>query len=170
MRTLTPRRGRYAAVAAFAGVAALLTAAPALAGPPICPPGGTCDIPGGHPPTIPTITAVTLASGSAQFDWGNDHQQVTVTLTETTVIATGVRTANVRVGTRTWTDNALAGFHATSWADLGPSFVSTSQQRYGVDGTWIGVSDRTDVYDQSVPVSVAEADRGGTVIPHAVHS
>jgi hypothetical protein len=49
---------------------------------------------------------------------------------------------------RTWTTNALWGFHGCVVFDLldaaGHSFVHTQQPCYGVDGAWIGTSDRTD--------------------------
>ncbi len=67
--------------------------------------------------------------------------------------------ARVEGETRTWTDLKLAGFHASSQVALGPVYFQTPQYRYGVDGQWIGQSDRTDVWDVSIPLKTAMADR-----------
>lgn len=67
--------------------------------------------------------------------------------------------AHLKGRTRTWTDLVLAGFHATSQVTAGPVYFQTPQFRYGVDGTWIGTSDRTDEWVVAVPLSSALADR-----------
>jgi|GraSoiStandDraft_47_1057283.scaffolds.fasta_scaffold514982_1 hypothetical protein len=60
---------------------------------------------------------------------------------------------------RTWTDLVLQGFHGNSQVELEPAAYQTGRHRYGVDGKWIGQSDRTESWYEEVPLSTAQADR-----------
>ncbi len=71
-----------------------------------------------------------------------------------TIYATGL----LNVVTRTWEDTELRGFAgavAVSVLDQNQNSLWVSAtQKYGVDGTWVGTSDRTDNWSDSVPAEI----------------
>jgi hypothetical protein len=62
---------------------------------------------------------------------------------------------NLNARTKTWTDVKLKGFTGgvlIAFTDASGSAIwSTEQQRYGVDGTFIGNSNRTENWQAKVP-------------------
>jgi hypothetical protein len=86
------------------------------------------------PPMVFTVTK-TDELGAGQF------------MSTTTTVDRVNMTMNSTV--RTWTTNLFWGFHGCVEFDLldaaGQSFSHSQKPCYGVDGTWIGTSDRTDL-------------------------
>ena len=62
---------------------------------------------------------------------------------------------NLNAKTKTWTDVRLKGFTGgvlIAFTDLNGAVIwSTEQQQYGVDGTWVGKSSRTENWPAKVP-------------------
>jgi hypothetical protein len=178
-RTTSPRRPwrRVSAGALLLGVS-LGCGFVAAAGPAAAISSSVCT--GPNPPDWcpppPTTGTIILNTASGQYDWGNDHQYISATVYEKYSLATGqVLNTYVSVTTHTWTANALAGFHATSWVQLSPSSYATSPQRYGVTGTLFGASDITYTHTENIPFATAIADSltanpPGFITVEAVHS
>jgi hypothetical protein len=100
-------------------------------------------------------------------NWGAEHMSTHAALhieysavedEDGNITATPVR-AFLQGEDRTWTDLVLAGFHGNSQVELEPVAFQSANHRYGVDGKWIGQSDRTDPWVQEVPLTTAQADR-----------
>jgi hypothetical protein len=127
------------------------------------------------PRPIPTPTpppeyneAVAVTAGPPIYNGPSQWQQTTVTLIIVHDTATKAELrAYLRGITTTHNDLAFAGFHAAAWVTAGPAYVETARYRYGVDGTVFGTSERTDVWTEAVPLSVADADRGGALYTHS---
>jgi hypothetical protein len=75
---------------------------------------------------------------------------------------------NLYATTRTWTKVKLKGFTGGVFIALtdasGFPIWTTNQQRYGVDGTWIGQSDRTETWQASVPEDILPRVGGYAII------
>jgi hypothetical protein len=138
------RRGLPALALLIAAIA--LFSAPSALAQPYCPPDSTAPIcnrddppppkGGGGTPTAPMVFTTTRTDqvGGGQY------------MTTTTTVDRLNETMNSTV--HTWTTNWFWGFHGCVAFDLldGAGNVITHSQRpcYGVDGTAIGQSDRTD--------------------------
>ncbi len=128
-----------------------------------------------------TDTIVNHVDSYAPSSWGGDHMHTTADLhivyrtvesddgSESRAPISAYISGNVH----TWEMNVLAGYHGTTQVKLGSTYVETPQYRYGVDGRWIGVSDRNDPIRYDVPVKTALADRasvGGRMYAEFWHS
>jgi hypothetical protein len=167
-KTHTLRRGLPALALIIAAFAVF--SAPSALAQPYCPPDSTAPIcnPGDDPDdggggggggggtTAPTVftTSRTDSVGAGQF------------MTTTTVVDRLNATMNSTV--RTWTTNWFWGFHGCVAFDLldGAGKVITHSQRpcFGVDGTAIGQSDRTDQLQWHLTASQASAIRSVRII------
>ena len=128
-----------------------------------------------------TDSIVNHVDSCAPSSWGGDHMCTTADLH---VVYTTVEnddgsetrkptSAYISGNVHTWEMNVLSGFHGTTQVKLGSTYFETPQYRYGVDGRWIGVSDRNDPIDVEVPVKTALADRstaGGVMYAEFWHS
>lgn len=75
---------------------------------------------------------------------------------------------DLNVSTRTWTNNSLVGFTGGVFVGLTDAFATiiwkTDRKTYGVDGTLIGRSDRTELWQATVPQSIFQRARGFVII------
>ena len=75
---------------------------------------------------------------------------------------------NLYTTTRTWTKVKLKGFTGGVFIALtdvsGFPIWTTTQQRYGVDGTWIGKSDRTETWQAKVPADILARVEGYAIV------
>ena len=78
-------------------------------------------------------------------------------------ITTGV----VACKTQTWTDTWFGGFHGAVYLIMsdeeGVPTAQTQSHRYGVDGTVVGTSNRTDFWSESIDKDAAARSQGVTV-------
>jgi hypothetical protein len=163
--TQTLRRGLPALGLLLASL--VLFSAPSALAQPYCPPDSTAPIcnrddppppqsGGGSTPSAPTIITAgrTDQVGSGQF------------MTTNTVVDRLNATMNSTV--RTWTTNWFWGFHGCVAFDLldGAGNVITHSQRpcFGVDGTAIGQSDRTDTIQWHLQPNAAANIRSVRII------
>jgi hypothetical protein len=170
-RTLILRRGLLALPFALLALA-LISAPRALARPdcdltptaPICNPGdpgdGTGGGTGGGSTTPPSVFT------TSRFDAVGDGQYMSTTTTVDRVAMTMNSTVH------TWTTNWFWGFHGCVVFDLldGAGNVITHSQRpcFGVDGTAIGMSDRTDSIQWHLHPAEAAAIRSVRIIQSAL--
>jgi hypothetical protein len=130
-------------------------------------------VPAPRPPA-PTYPEPVASTVGPTFYNGNDHNQWQQTTASLVIVHDSTTKAELRAyvqgTTRTRTDDAFAGFHASAWVTGGPAYFETGRHRYGVDGPGIpfgAPSDRTDTWTEDVPLSVADAERGGTLYTHS---
>lgn len=75
---------------------------------------------------------------------------------------------NLNARTRTWTDVKLKGFTGgvlIAFTDASRTPIwSSEQQRYGVDGTYIGKSDRTENWQAKVPPEIVSRITGYVIL------
>lgn len=75
---------------------------------------------------------------------------------------------NLNANTKTWTDVKLKGFTGGVLIALtdasGFTIWSTEQQRYGVDGKYIGNSSRTETWQAQVPPEILSQIRGYAIV------
>jgi hypothetical protein len=97
--------------------------------------------------------AVLQLGGTRQFDSGFQHLGANHWMRTwgSLDLATGQIAGQTRTATFTW----FGGFHGATYvifrdANDAPVYQTTSLHRFGVDGTWIGTSDRTDVWWESM--------------------
>jgi hypothetical protein len=165
--TQTLRRGLPALALLIASL--VLFSTPSALAQPYCPPDSTAPIcnrddpppkGGGGTPTAPTVftTSRTDQVGSGQY------------MTTTTTVDRLNMTMNSTV--HTWTTNWFWGFHGCVAFDLldGADNVITHSQRpcFGVDGTLIGQSDRTDPIQWHLTSSQAANIRSVRIIHSAL--
>jgi hypothetical protein len=164
--TQTLRRGLPAMALLIAALA--LFSAPSALAQPYCPPDSTAPIcnPGDDPggdgggtgggTTAPTVftTSRTDQVGAGQF------------MSTTTVVDRLNETMNSTV--RTWTTNWFWGFHGCVAFDLldgaGNLILHSQRPCFGVDGTMIGQSDRTDLIQWHLTSSQADNIRSVRII------
>jgi hypothetical protein len=166
----TLRRGLPALALLITALA--LLSAPSAPAQPYCPPDSTAPIcnredpppkgggstnPGGTGTTTPTCATAPGTVSAFRSDAVGAGQFMTTSATATCSNATIVAT------TRTMTTNAFWGFHGCVAFDLidGSSRVMrrTPAMCFGVDGTFIGRSDRTDTFSQSMTPAEAASLR-----------
>jgi hypothetical protein len=169
--TRTLRRGLPALALLITALA--LSHAPSALAQPYCPPDSTAPIcnrddpppkggGGGNPGnpgggTTPTCATAPGAVTASRSDAVGAGQFMTTSATATCSGATIVAT------TRTFTSNAFWGFHGCVAFDLidgsGRVMRRTPASCFGVDGTLIGRSDRTDTFTQSMTPAEAASLR-----------
>jgi hypothetical protein len=167
----TLRRGLPALALLIAALA--LSSAPSALAQPYCPPDSTAPIcnrddpppkPGGGGSTNPGGTGTTPSCSTApgavtafRSDAVGAGQFMTTSATATCSSAT------IAATTRTMTTNAFWGFHGCVAFDLvdgtGRLMRRTPSTCFGVDGTFIGRSDRTDTFTQSMTPAEAASLR-----------
>jgi hypothetical protein len=151
--------------------AALLLAALALIAPRVAHAKIDCDLQPTAPicnPSDPPDTGGTGGSGGTQTGaptvfttTRTDEFGAGQFMTTTTTVDRTAMTMNSTV--RTWTTNLFWGFHGCVEFDLldaaGHSFLHSQKPCFGVDGTVIGTSDRTDLIQWHLHPSDAAAIR-----------
>jgi hypothetical protein len=165
------RRGLPALALLIAALA--LLAAPSAPAQPYCPPDSTAPIcnrddpppkggggstnPGGTGTTTPSCSTAPAAVSASRSDAVGAGQFMTTSATATCSNAT------IAATTRTMTTNAFWGFHGCVAFDLidGSARVMrrTPAMCFGVDGTFVGRSDRTDTFTQSMTPAEAASLR-----------
>jgi hypothetical protein len=142
--TQTLRRGLPALALLIAALA--LFSAPSALAQPYCPPDSTAPICNPEDPPPPKSGGGTTSAPTIITAGRTDQVGAGQFMTTNTVVDRLNATMNSTV--RTWTTNWFWGFHGCVAFDLldGAGNVITHSQRpcFGVDGTAIGQSDRTD--------------------------
>jgi hypothetical protein len=111
---------------------------------------------------IPAVTRYIVDTGITLLGGWSSHQVQTRA-------GLSITTGKIDALTHTRTTTALGGFHVgiccilTDAENLPVELGQTPMQRYGVDGTWIGNSDRTDAWFASIDPKEAQRVQEMTV-------
>ena len=92
-----------------------------------------------------------LSSGLVHSDLGANHHMWTQVRLDTT---TGQLDANTRTATFTWFGGYTGGVQVALLDAQDFIIARTGAHRFGVDGTWIGKSDQTQPWGESIPIDV----------------
>jgi DNA-binding Xre family transcriptional regulator len=98
-------------------------------------------------------------NGERHDDVGGGHMNTSFTINSN---------GNLYATTRTWTNVKMEGFTGGVFIALtdeeGFTIWTTEQHCYGVDGTWIGRSDRTELWQATVPPDILTRTRGYAIV------